>query len=139
MNLVDSSGWLEYFSQGPNAGFFAPVIEGADELVVPTICLYEVYKQAARQRGQEDAQTVVAGMRRGIVVDLTESIALFAAETSILERLPMADSIILATARMFDATVWSQDADFEGRTGVRYVRKKAIIQERRSRRQPHPG
>jgi predicted nucleic acid-binding protein len=130
LNLVDSSGWLEYYAQGPNAAFFAPAIENDRELLVPTICIYEVYRQALRHADQGAALHAVAAMRRGNVVLLTERIALDAAEISLKEQLPMADSIILASARAVGATVWTQDSDFEGRDGVRYVRKLRLVRER---------
>jgi toxin FitB len=123
MNVVDSSGWLEYFSDGPNADFFAPAIERLDELVVPAITIYEVYKRVLVQRTEADAIRAVAQMQQGAVVDLDSRLAVGAARLSVEARLPMADSIILATARLHDATLWTQDADFEGLPGVRYIVK----------------
>ena len=124
MNVVDSSAWLEYFADGPNAGYFSKAIEKPTELVVPTLSLYEVFKQVLLQRNEGDALQVVAVMQQGIVVDLTDTIALSAARISIDHRIPMADSVILATARSWEATLWTQDSDFEGIAGVRYVEKK---------------
>ncbi len=121
MNVVDSCGWLEYFAAGPNADFFAPALEAPTELVVPTISVYEVFKRVAQQRGESDALQAVALMQQGSVVDLTAPIALEAARTSAALGLPMADSVMLATARSFEATLWTQDSDFEGVEGVRYV------------------
>ena len=121
MNLVDSCGWLEYFAAGPNADFFAPALEAPTELVVPTISVYEVFKRVVQQRGESDALQAVALMQQGSVVDLTAPIALDAARTSAALGLPMADSVMLATARSFEATLWTQDSDFEGVEGVRYV------------------
>ena len=120
MNLVDSCGWLEYFAAGPNADFFAPALEVPAELVVPTISVYEVFKRVAQQRGESDALQAVALMQQGTVVDLTAPIALEAARMSAALGLPMADSVMLATARSFGATLWTQDSDFEGVEGVRY-------------------
>ena len=125
MNVVDSSGWLEYFADGPNAGAFAPAIERLAELVVPTLSVYEVFKRVLQQRGEGDALQAVATMMQGEVVDLDGRLALEAAKVSVEIRLPMADSVILATARMHNATVWTQDRDCEGLTGVEYVEKKA--------------
>jgi len=125
MNVVDSSGWLEYFADGPNADFFAPVIENIADLVVPSVSLYEVFKRVLQQRSEGDALQAVATMMQGEVVDLDSRLALEAAKVSVEIRLPMADSVILATARMHNATVWTQDRDFEGLTGVEYVEKKA--------------
>ena len=124
MNVVDSSGWLEYFADGPNAAFFAPPIEATRELLVPTLSLYEVFKRVLQQRGEEQALQAVALMQQGQVVDLTAAIALSAAKASIERRLPMADSIMLATARAHGAVFWTQDADFDGVDGVKYVAKK---------------
>lgn len=121
MNVVDSSGWLEYFAGGPNADFFAPAVEAVDALVVPTVSLYEVFKRVLQQRGEGDALQAVALMQQGSVVELTAPIALDAARTSAELGLPMADSVILATARVHQATLWTQDSDFEGIEGVRYI------------------
>lgn len=122
MNIVDSSGWLEYFADGPNADFFAPVIQAASELLVPSISLYEVSKKILQQKTEDDALRAVALMMRGLVVDLTSPIAIRAAMVSLKLRMPMADSIILATAQAHEATLWTQDADFQNIAGVRYIR-----------------
>jgi predicted nucleic acid-binding protein len=124
MNVVDSSGWLEYFADGPNADFFAPVVENIPELVVPSISIYEVFKRVLQQRDEGDALQAVALMQQGIVVDLDTAVALNAAKLSLEFRLPMADSIMLATARAHSATLWSQDSDFKGIAGVEYVEKR---------------
>lgn len=124
MNVVDSSAWLEYFAGGPAADFFADAIEAPDELVVPTVTLYEVYKQVAQQRDEGDALTAIALMRQGTVADLTGSLALDAARISAQFRIPMADSIIWATAQSRGATLWTQDAHFADLEGVRYIAKR---------------
>jgi predicted nucleic acid-binding protein len=121
MNVVDSSGWLEYFANGKNAAFFAPAIEKPGALIVPTIGLYEVFKRVLQQRDESQALRAVAVMQQGVVVDLTTSIALNAAKLAADLRLLMADSIMLATARTHDALLWTQDVDFQGIPGVRYV------------------
>lgn len=121
MNVVDSCGWLEYFADGPNADFFAPAVEAVDELVVPTTSLCEVFRRVLQQRSEGDALQAVALMQQGAVVELTPGIALDAACTSVAFGLPMADSIILATARAHQATLWTQDADFQCLEGVRYT------------------
>lgn len=121
MNVVDSSGWLEYFAGGRNASFFAPAIEDTPRLVVPTLSLLEVYKRVLQQRGEPSALQSVAVMHQGRVVDLDAPLALAAARLSLKERLPLADSVMLATARAHKATLWSQDADFKGVRGVRFV------------------
>jgi len=124
VNVVDSSGWLEYFADGPNAAFFAPPIEATRELLVPTLSLYEVFKRVLQQRGEDQALQAVALMQQGQVADITAAIALSAAKASIERRLPMADSIMLTTAQTLGATFWTQDADFEGVEGVKYVARK---------------
>jgi len=124
LNVVDSSGWLEYFADGPNATFFAPAIEATRELLVPTLSLYEVFKRVLQQRDEGQALQAVALMQQGQIVDLTAAIALSAAKASIEHRLPMADSIILVTAQTHGAAFWTQDVDFEGVEGVKYVARK---------------
>lgn len=121
MNVVDSSGWLEYFADGPNADFFAPAIEGLAELVVPSISIYEVFRRVLQQRGEGAALRAADAMQQGRIVDLDAALALSAARTSVALRLPLADSIMLAAARAHDATLWTQDADFQGMAGVEYV------------------
>jgi predicted nucleic acid-binding protein len=123
MNVVDSSAWLEYLADGPNADSFEPVIQDEAALVVPSITLFEVFKVTARQRGEREALRAAANMRRGLVVDLDADLALAAAKLSHDLKLPMADSIILATARAHDATLWTQDDDFSAIPGVRYFTK----------------
>ncbi len=124
MNLVDTFGWLEYFADGPNAGLFSTPLQDTGTLIVPTISIYEVFKVVLRERGEDAALQAVALMRQGIVVDLTSEIALQAAKISLDYRIPMADSIILSTAHSYEATIWTQDDDFEGIEGVRYFPKK---------------
>ena len=126
MNVVDSSGWLEYFADGPNAGFFANAIEKPADLVVPTVSIYEVFKRMLQQRGDDDAVQAVAVMQQGQVVELSGSLALAAARLSLDLAIPMADSIMLATARASNATLWTQDADFQGVPGVRYTKAGAL-------------
>ena len=124
MNLVDSCGWLEFFADGPNAKFFATPLENIDELVVPTISIYEVFKSILRQRDESAGLQVVALMKQGQVIDLTTDISMMAAKLSLEHNIPMADSIILSTAHYYQATVWTQDADFKGIKGVKYIPKK---------------
>ena len=122
MNVVDSSAWLEYFAGGRNAAFFAPAIENVPELVVPTLSLYEVFKRVAQQRAESDALQAIAAMQQGRVVDLDAGIALGAARLSLAYQLPLADSVMLATALDCEASLWTQDAHFEGIPGVKYVK-----------------
>ena len=125
MNVVDSSAWLEYFAGGPNTEFFAPAIEDAKRLVVPSICLYEVFKSIFRQEGKKEALEKTTAMRQGQVVDLTAALSFRAASLSLKHGLPMADSIILATARTHSAKLWTQDADFEGLPEIKYRGKSS--------------
>jgi len=125
MNLVDSSGWLEYFADGPNASEFAKPLRNTADVLVPTVCVYEVYKVVLRQRGSSSALQAVALMRQGCVVELSEPIALLAAELSLKHKLPMADSIILATGQTHQAHIWTQDADFAGVDGATVVQRAA--------------
>lgn len=123
MNVVDSSGWLEYFADAPNADFFASAIEDISALVVSSVSLYEVFKRVLQQRDEGDALQAVAAMMQGQVVPLDAKLALSAARLSVEYGLPMADSMMLATARSREATLWTQDADFEGIEGVEYIGK----------------
>lgn len=125
MNVVDSCGWLEYFADGPNAEFFAPVIEQTDALLVPTLTLFEVFKRILQQRNEADALRAIGLMRQGRCVDLDDSLALGAASLSFEMKLPLADGIILFTARRNGATLWTQDAHFASMPGVRYVQRMA--------------
>lgn len=123
MNVVDSSGWLEHFADGPNAGFFAEPLADVDALVVPTISIYEVFKRLNQQCGESVALEAVALMQQGWQVELDGDLAISAARLSLEWKLPMADSIILAAARLHQATLWTEDADFAGIENVRYVAK----------------
>lgn len=123
MNVIDSSGWLEYFADGPNAGFFALAIENQDELLVPTISIYEVFKRVLQQVDENKALEATALMMQGEVVDLDASLSLSAAKISHEVKIPMADSIMLATARSRDAVLWTQDADFASIPDVKYIPK----------------
>ena len=120
MNVVDSSAWLEYFADGPNAGEFAEAIADTERLVVPSITLFEVFKPVRLQRDPAAALYAVAQMMRGCVVELDAELAVAAAALSAETGLAMADCVVLATARGADATLWTQDSDFEGMEGVEY-------------------
>ncbi|NLW35846.1 MAG: type II toxin-antitoxin system VapC family toxin [Syntrophorhabdus aromaticivorans] len=123
MNIVDSSGRLEYFSDGSNSTFFATPLQESTELIVPTITIYEVFNVVCRQRNESDALQAITLMQQGRVVDLASIISIVAAKISIGHRLPVADSIILATARTYGATIWTQDSDFKNIKGVQYIEK----------------
>ncbi|MCX6055247.1 MAG: type II toxin-antitoxin system VapC family toxin [Chloroflexi bacterium] len=123
MNVIDSSGWLEYFIDGKNAVFFAPVIEDIANVIVPTIIIFEVFKRTLIEKNRENALEAVAMMYQGKVIDLDREIALIAAELSFELKLPMADSIILATARANAAILWTEDEHFKELAGVKYIKK----------------
>jgi predicted nucleic acid-binding protein len=123
MNVVDSSGWLEYFKGENNAGFFALAIVDIDRLIVPTICIYEVSRRMMMQRGEQEALHAIGVMCLGNLVELNRQIAMDAAKLSLNLKLAMADSIILATARAHDAILWTQDEHFKDIEGVRYIDK----------------
>ena len=124
MNIVDSSGWIEYFAEGGNADFFTTPIRDVEKLIVPTICIYEVFKRLLAERDEDSALLSVGLMSHGREVELDRNIAIEAAQISRELKLAMADSIILATARANNATLWTQDAHFEGLDGVKYIEKK---------------
>jgi predicted nucleic acid-binding protein len=132
MNLVDTSGWIEYFFAGPNASFFAEPIETIGELVVPTICLYEAYKKIALVADESRALQAIAQMKQGQVIALTEDIALKASLVSIKHKLPMADSLIYATAQTTGAVVWTQDDHFCNLPGVQY--REARVESAKGRK-----
>jgi toxin FitB len=123
MNVVDSSGWLEYFGEGKNAGFFAPAIEKIDQLIVPTICIYDVFKGMSHLLDEQEALRAISVMSLGQVIELDRQLALNAAKFSREFRLALADSIILATARANDATLWTQDEHLKGLDNVKYIEK----------------
>lgn len=124
MNLVDSSAWLEYFAAGPQAGKFAAPIEDVASLLVPTIVLLEVTRRVMQQRGEDEALQVAALLHQGQVVALDSAVALSAAQLGVAHKLPLADSVIYATAKQYEATIWTMDADFSGLAGVRYFPKR---------------
>jgi predicted nucleic acid-binding protein len=123
MNVVDSSGWLAYFADEPKADFFAESIEDTDLLVVPAVCIYEVFKVVLRERGEDDAFSAVAAMQQGTVIDLDADLAMEAASVSLEEGLAFADSVIYTIAKKHSATLWTQDAHFSGKSGVQYQAK----------------
>lgn len=123
MNLVDSSAWLAYFADEPAADFFAEAIEDTDLLLVPAVCIYEVFKVVLRERGEDAAFATAAVMQQGTVVTLDADLALEAAALGLEENLAFADAVIFATARLHHAELWTQDAHFAGKPGVCYRAK----------------
>lgn len=124
-NVVDSSAWLEYFADAPNAGQFAGAIEDVERLIVPSIAVLEVFKRVLEQRGEDAALQAAALMRQGDIIDLDADLAVEAARLGSQHKLPLADSVILAAARARGAVLWTQDADFKGLENVRYFPKRA--------------
>jgi len=123
MNIIDSSGWLEYFSDGPNAKCYLPPLKDTPSLIVPVITIYEVFKVVLRESGEHEALQAAAAMQKGKIADLTAKIAMNASKLSLQHNLPMADSIILATARVYKCVIWTQDSDFQNIEGVKYFSK----------------
>ena len=124
MNIVDSSGWLAYFADETNAKHFMTPLSNPTTLIVPAITIYEVFKVILRESSENEALQAVVAMQKGQVINLNTSLALAAARLSLEHRFPMADSIILATALEFRATIWTQDADFKDLNKVKYFPKK---------------
>ena len=139
MNLLDSSGWIEYFANGPNAEHFAPVATDADTLLVPTIVLHEVYRWAEREGGESAANRAMLAMQEGVVLALDTDLAIAAARLAPRHKLSTADSIIYATAQARGATVWTQDDDFEALPGVRYFAKTKTSSRLKSPSWPEAG
>lgn len=123
MNLVDSSAWLAYFAGESNANYFAAPIQDAEALVVPSVCIYEVFKVVLRERGEDDAFAAIAAMQEGLVVDLDVELAMEAASTGLEENLAFADSVIYAVAKKHGAVLWTQDVHFRGKLAVRFKAK----------------
>jgi predicted nucleic acid-binding protein len=124
MNIVDSSGWLAYFADEPNAKYFLTPLSDSAALVVPSVTIYEVFKVVLRESCENDALQAVVAMQKGAVVDFNAQLAIAASRLSLEHTLPMADSIILATAREFNAILWTQDSDFKNISNVKYFPKK---------------
>jgi predicted nucleic acid-binding protein len=123
MNLVDSSGWLEYFADGKNADFFASPIQDIRNLAVSTINIYEVFKRILEQKDENAALEAIAVMEQARVIDFNSTLAISSAGLSYELKLSMADSIILATARSLRATLWTQDLHFANLPDVKYISK----------------
>ena len=124
MNVVDSSAWLSYFAGDANATTFSNPIEKIEKLLVPSIILTEVFKCILRQRDEDFALEAIAHMEQGKVIPLDNSLAINAAQYGVNLKLPLADSIIYATAQKFNAVVWTQDVDFKLLDGVKYISKR---------------
>ncbi|HMY11470.1 MAG TPA: type II toxin-antitoxin system VapC family toxin [Turneriella sp.] len=123
MNIVDSSGWLEYLAGSKNGDIFGKYIENTDRLIVPVITIYEVFKKILTESNEENALKIAAHMRLGRVIDIDLSLSLEAAKFGKQLKLPMADALIYATARKYDCTIWTQDEHFKGLEGVQYFPK----------------
>jgi predicted nucleic acid-binding protein len=123
LSLVDSSGWIEYFTGGTGADFFAPAIEATESLLVASLGVYEVFRWILRESGESAALQATALMQQGRVIGLDSALALSAARVGLQYKLPLADSVMYATARAYEAVLWTQDADFEGLPGVQYQPK----------------
>ncbi len=123
MNLVDSSGWLEYLSDGKNSKLFAPAIEKTNELIVSTINIYEIYKKILLERDESTAIQVVGIMQQAKVIEVSSIISIQAAKLSYERKIPMADSLIYTTAKLNNAMVWTQDIDFKKLDNVKYFKK----------------
>ncbi len=124
MNIVDSSGWLAFFADEPNAKHFLLPLKDTASLVVPAVTIYEVFKVVLRESNENKALQAAVAMQKGKVIDLTATLAIDASKLSLQHGFPMADSIILATAQVFNATIWTQDSDFKNFSGVNYFSKK---------------
>jgi predicted nucleic acid-binding protein len=125
MNVVDTSGWLEYFSDGPNADKFLAPLQDSSSLIIPVITIYEVFKIVLRESSEHEALQAIAAMEKGQVIELTTSIAMTASKLSLQYNLPMADSIILSTSQLYGCTIWTQDSDFKDIPGVNFFPKIA--------------
>jgi len=123
MKLVDSSGWLEFFTDGPLAAAYTPHLKDLREVVTPTVVLYEVYKVIKRQRSEEEALVSAAQMGKTRLVPLTDTIALTAADVSLAHNLAMADAIVYATALTEGAKLFTSDTDLASLPGVTYLKK----------------
>ncbi len=123
-NVVDSSGWLEYFADAQNAPFFASAIENTEDLIVPSISILEVFKHVLRVCSEKQAFESIECMLQGRVIGLDIELSLSAAKLGVQHKIPLADSIILATGIAHEAIIWTQDADFEGLPHVKYISKK---------------
>lgn len=121
MNVVDSSAWLSFFADEPCAAEVGKPAGDFDMLLVPAITLTEVFKTVARQRDEHAAMRAVAQMKRGRIIPLDEHLAIDAARFGLQYKLPLADSIIYATARKFEALLWTRDVDFKDLPGVRFL------------------
>ncbi len=126
MNVVDSSGWMEYFADGPNANFFEPPILDLENLVVPALSLFEVFKRIIQHKDEGIALQAIAVMQQGNIINLDTTLAIDAARLSVALKIPMADSIMLAISRSFDAVLWTQDSDFTGIDNVKFCKKKGV-------------
>lgn len=122
-NVVDSSGWIEFFMAGTNGPVFKPVIEQRQTLLVPTIALFEVHKVLSRQLPPEVVTACLDVMRLGRVLDITAARAVAGADVSLRHKLAMGDALMYSLAQEHNATFWTQDADYQGLPGVQFFAK----------------
>ncbi len=123
MNVVDSSGWIEFFLAGVNGPIFKPVIEARSQLLIPVVALYEVHKILSRKLPAAKVTSALNVMRLGRVLELTDRRAIAASEVASLHGLAMADAVMYSLAQEFKATLWTQDVDYQGLPGVNYFAK----------------
>ena len=121
MNVIDATGWLEYFTDGPNADYYAAAVERLDELIVPATSIYEVFKRVLQQRSESEALQAISVMLQGNVTDMDAGLALSAARLSVELELSMVDSVMLATAKAHHARLWSLDTSYQDIHGVKHV------------------
>lgn len=126
MNVVDSSGWMEYFLDSFRADLFADAIENVPNLLVPVVSIFEVHKVLSRKLPAGAVQSCLDVMRQGRVLELTDRRAVAAADIATKYKLAMADAVIYSMAREFEGTLWTQDVDYKGMAGVRYFEKPQI-------------
>ncbi len=135
MIVIDTSGWLEYFTGGPNSNIFSTAIKNNPKIIIPTIILYDLWKKISREKGEDKVIEVVAQLKRFDIISLDESLSISVAKISNEFKIPMADSIIYGTAKKYNATLWAQDPDFKDFENVKYIEKRdrAVFKEEKEK------
>ena len=123
LHIIDTCGWLEYIAETSNAKNFEKAILDTNNLIVPAIVIYEVFKKICLDYNEDTALEVIAELKQGRVIEINETISIYAAKLSIEKKLPMADALIYATGLLFKATIYTQDNHFENLPGVKYFKK----------------